>query len=68
MPEISGKEIYKKLKKNKSDLKVLFMSGYNEEVVGNHNISMDQKSFIQKPFTMNELINKVRDVIGQTTE
>ena len=68
MPGFSGKELYNKVNGIKPDIKVLYMSGYNEEIVDNHNVLMDKTAFIQKPFTMAELQKKVNTVLGLTTE
>ncbi len=68
MPGFSGKELYNKVNGIKPDIKVLYMSGYNEEIVDNHNVLMDKTAFIQKPFTMAELQKKVKTVLGLTTE
>jgi PAS domain S-box-containing protein len=63
MPGMSGKQLSKLLGTTKPKLKVLFMSGYNEEItdrLGN----LDQSThFIAKPFSSNALSQKVRQVL-----
>lgn len=62
MPRMNGKELYHELKKSNPILKVLFMSGYAQDVIAHHGILEEGISFIQKPFTIEELARKVRDV------
>ena len=68
MPGMSGTELYTRIKKINPDIKILYMSGYNEEIVDQHNILKDQNSFIQKPFTLTELQKKIQTVLGQTAD
>ena len=63
MPEMSGSETYKHLKKISSEVKVLLSSGYSfnrqaEEIIDNGCIG-----FIQKPFSINQLSYKIREVL-----
>lgn len=62
MPRMNGKELYHELKKSNPILKVLFMSGYAQDVIAHHGILEEGISFIQKPFTIEELAHKVREV------
>ncbi len=57
MPDMDGSELAKRLKAAHPDLKVLYMSGYTESLPGD-------AAYIQKPFTMRALAEKVRGVLG----
>ncbi len=63
MPEMSGKELADRLKTQRPDLKMLFMSGYTDEAIVHHGVLDSSVEFIQKPFTPAGLIEKVRDVL-----
>jgi PAS domain S-box-containing protein len=63
MPEMNGKELYLKLRVERPDMKVLYMSGYTSNVIGQHGILDKGVNFIQKPFTMLTLSQKLRRAI-----
>jgi two-component system, cell cycle sensor histidine kinase and response regulator CckA len=63
MPEMSGKDLVEGLKKMLPDLKVLFMSGYTDDAIVHHGILDPETPFIQKPFGMNDLERKVREIL-----
>ena len=51
--------------KNKPDLKALFMSGYTKNVIAHHGVLESGTQFIQKPFTIESLARKVREVLDE---
>lgn len=62
MPGIDGPEMVTEMRKNKEDLKVLFISGYTRDKL--HLESSNQnEDFIAKPFGINELISKIVKLI-----
>jgi len=63
MPETSGKEIAERLRAERPQVRVLFMSGYTDEAIVNHGILDAAVQFIQKPFTPVALTRKVREVL-----
>ena len=61
MPKTSGPELIAHLKKIRQDFKVVYMSGYaDKHILKSLN---DKLNFIQKPFTIDVLAKKVRDVL-----
>ena len=66
MPEINGREVSERLRLRRPDLKVLYMSGYNDDAVVRHGVVDSPVAFLQKPFDARTLATKVRDVLGQT--
>jgi signal transduction histidine kinase/DNA-binding response OmpR family regulator/HAMP domain-containing protein len=67
MPGMSGAELSEQLRRVKSGLRVLFMSGYMDDTITRH-IVLDQTAhFIPKPFTERALATKVREALGGET-
>jgi len=64
MPKVSGPELYGRLSAIQPGLRVLYMSGYTD-TVGIHNDVFDEKrNFIQKPFSADALLAKVREILA----
>src|SRR5207302_10939039 len=63
MPETSGKEVADCLRELLPGLRVVFMSGYTDEAIVHHGVLDSNVEFIQKPFTPNALVSKVREVL-----
>jgi signal transduction histidine kinase/CheY-like chemotaxis protein len=63
MPGINGRELFEKLSTKCPDLKVLYMSGYANNVIVHHGLLENGIHFIQKPFAMNDFARKVREVL-----
>jgi two-component system, cell cycle sensor histidine kinase and response regulator CckA len=63
MPEMDGKELYLKLGAIHPNCRVLYMSGYANNVIGHHGILDEGVHFLQKPFAIRTLARKVRDVL-----
>lgn len=64
---MNGKELHERIIKLKPHIKVLYMSGYTEDVIVHRGIVANGISFIQKPFSMNDFIKKVKEVLDQGT-
>jgi DNA-binding response OmpR family regulator len=65
MPQINGMDLAVKLQTLKPNLKVIFMSGYPKDVLGNQANLEKGANFLQKPFSMQALANKVRAVLDE---
>jgi two-component system, cell cycle sensor histidine kinase and response regulator CckA len=63
MPQMSGPEVADKLTIVRPDMKVLFMSGYPDHPVFAQGGLKKATAFLQKPFTPNVLVQKVREVL-----
>jgi len=63
MPEINGKELANRLGAVRQGLRCLFMSGYMADVIANHGVLEQGVLFLQKPFTMKSLAEKVREAL-----
>ena len=66
MPEMNGQELSKSILSINPGIKVLFISGYTADVIAKQGIISEGVHFIQKPFTMQELAFKVREVLGSS--
>lgn len=65
MPGMSGPALYERLKAHKPDLKVIFMSGYNEDIIARQYMLGGSPHYIQKPFSSFDLLQKIDDVFSQ---
>lgn len=63
LPEMGGVELVKNVSENQPSLKCLFMSGYSAKAVRDFDILDKNVPFIEKPFTLKNLAQKVRSVI-----
>ena len=63
MPQMGGRELAERLIARQPDLKVLFMSGYTAEMIGNQDLLSIGGDFLQKPFTPAALGEKVRECL-----
>ncbi len=68
MPEMNGKEMMERISSIRPGIKVLFMSGYTADVVAQRGVVAEGMHFIQKPFDMNTLYNKLTIALGESGE
>ncbi len=66
LPEMNGRSMAETCITRFPGLKVLFMSGYSEDVIAYHGVLTPDVSFIQKPFTMDQLAQAVRGVLDRS--
>jgi signal transduction histidine kinase/ActR/RegA family two-component response regulator len=65
MPGMNGRQLAKSLEPHHPEMKVLYMSGYTDNAIVHHGILEKGLSFLQKPFTMDGLVRKVREVLDK---
>jgi two-component system cell cycle sensor histidine kinase/response regulator CckA len=63
MPKMSGREIANRLLEKYPGMKVLYISGYTDDVIIHHGVLYKGLPFLQKPFTSNTLMKKIREVL-----
>jgi len=65
MPQMSGCELAECLASIHPGIKTLYMSGYTDNAIVHHGVLGKGVNFIQKPFTIDGLLRKVRKVLDQ---
>jgi two-component system, cell cycle sensor histidine kinase and response regulator CckA len=63
MPVMNGSDLAKRLLPIFPKMKRLFMSGYTAEIIAHHGVLEEGVNFIQKPFTITSLSNKLREIL-----
>ncbi|MCB9419487.1 MAG: PAS domain S-box protein [Ardenticatenaceae bacterium] len=63
MPNMNGRELYENIALIRPDIKVLYMSGYTDNVIVHHGVLDPDVNFLQKPFTVRGLAQKIRSVL-----
>lgn len=64
MPGMNGREVYEALRKVRPDVKVVFMSGYTDDALGERGIIEEEIVFLQKPFTRQSLMTKIEEALA----
>jgi PAS domain S-box-containing protein len=64
MPGMNGRELAQRVMVVRPGIKVIYMSGYTENVIGRDGTLDAGVTLLQKPFSMRELVEKVREVLG----
>ncbi len=65
MPEMSGKDLYERLRLDNPHLACIFMSGYTANVIAHNGVLDKGVNFLQKPFSVHTLTEKVRGVLDR---
>ena len=65
MPKKHGKEVHNWIKRTSPNSKVLFMSGYEVDLIFKKGVLEEGLNFISKPVTRDDLLRKVREVLDK---
>jgi CheY-like chemotaxis protein len=63
MPGVNGKALAVELQRRRPAMRVLFVSGYAEDILGRHGVLEPEVEFLPKPFTPSALVSKVAAVL-----
>ncbi len=66
MPGMSGPELASSLVPLRPDMRVIYMSGYTNDAIAQHGVLDAGISFIEKPFSQDTLMRKLREVLDGT--
>jgi two-component system cell cycle sensor histidine kinase/response regulator CckA len=65
MPQMNGQELAQKLLLINSKLKILFLSGYAQDLFRHHGMLDPGVDFLHKPFTSREMLTKIREILNR---
>jgi signal transduction histidine kinase/ActR/RegA family two-component response regulator len=68
MPGMSGPQLVERISESYTSAKVLFMSGYTDNAIVYHGVLEEGMNFLQKPFTLDDVLQKVREVLDQAQQ
>ncbi len=68
MPEMNGRDLAGQIAELYPDIRNLFMSGYTANVIAHQGVLDDGVAFIQKPFSMADMTEKVREVLDMASD
>ena len=63
MPHMNGRQLAEIIRKERPDIKIIFMSGYTENIIAHHGVLEQGINFISKPITPVALTQKIRSVL-----
>ena len=66
MPEMDGRELAERAIKKNPGIKVLYTSGYTDNVIIHHGVLDEGIFFLSKPFSAHDLRQKVHEVLNRT--
>jgi len=64
MPEMSGRELVRKVHQSYPGIPILYMSGYTPEVASRYGVNLDAGDLLVKPFSSSALVAKVQEVLA----
>ena len=64
MPKMSGRELAERLTAKAPGLKVVFMSGYTDDIIAREGLVFDNTILLHKPFKLESLTRKLREALG----
>jgi YesN/AraC family two-component response regulator len=66
LPHMNGRALAEALKGGRPEMKVLYISGYSDEIVARQGVLDDGVAYLAKPYSAEVLAAKVREVLGES--
>jgi len=66
MPEMTGHELFERVHEFSPVMKVIYMSGYPDQITAHNRFSVDGAFFLQKPFSLHQLSRILQDLSGKS--
>ena len=63
MPDMNGKEVANRIRSLRPSIRVLYVSGYTADEISHHGVIDPGLAFLQKPYTSQDLVQKVRYIL-----
>jgi len=63
MPGVNGKDLVERLNTFRAGLRTIFISGYTADIISDHGVLDEGVQFLQKPFSVKSMAEKVREVL-----
>ncbi|MCM2316658.1 MAG: PAS domain S-box protein [Thermoanaerobaculia bacterium] len=64
MPKMSGRELGERMRAEREDLRILFMSGYTSDIIAATGVLEEGLNLLQKPFTIDTLVERIQILMG----
>ena len=68
MPGLNGLQVVDQVCLRRPGIGILLTSGYSSAMVGDHNLLKTDTVFLQKPYTITELLERVREALSQSAK
>jgi two-component system, cell cycle sensor histidine kinase and response regulator CckA len=65
MPGLSGRELAERVHKIAPETRIVFMSGYTDDIIARHGVLEGNYELLQKPFVAADLLEKVRGALDR---
>ena len=65
MQNMNGVDLYQRIRSKRPGLKVLFMSGYNPDLLDSLDLLVSTDNYIQKPFSIKNLSKKISSILSR---
>ena len=63
MPRLGGRALAERLHLSRPETRLLYMSGYTGHSIAHHGVPENSAHFLAKPFDVEELVRRVRDIL-----